>query len=1385
MLISLRNTSATSTLRGYRTQLLYTLHRTLIAQEDEVIYPEHQEDYSVKQKGVSTEITQIKDYSAPLTLSDFKPKQADAFLNRCLEAMRKEPQAVFKIVSLGPLGKELAGFQKGKDKSKIAGKLVNKYGYEQTEVKAFLPRLEIIHISEEALREEVDEQLSNTLLGTDIKLGCDILVFWLYQLAEQEQSITRAALIQKIEEVGAFISERYHFLKEYNRSIFPLHAEKGETDKLQQQFMEGIAARYQHILAGLDIPRPEKMEALDLAFSQHEVVVLHGASGQGKSTLSYRYMHERYPPAYAYQVSTLTNQSHVLDVTQAIKALSRPFQHPFMLFVDVAPGDTYWVDLCRHLVEVPNCKILVSIREEDLNRSASLEEFVEAGQVKLNFSQEEAERLYEQYKLQVEIPHYYNFADAWSKFGGQGPLLEFAYLLRKGEHLRDRLSNQLDRIQKQVIEESDPDQVKLLKYVAIAGAHDCRLDLKKLLNSLELNNPKRSIAFFQEEYLLRSSEDGRYLEALHPVRARLMMELLFDPVIEPVEETLAASLSFTIEEDWGNFILQYAYHFGWPEQMMRSLLERQPTHWQTCQEVMSGLIWCGVNAYIQENQATLAKLKTAFPDAYALAMMQHIAQTEDYSLWRTFFGENTYQKVTAFLSELAPLETFYDPVKRWLNAFVPPQNIEVTSLREISAFGYFLFWLGHFQIDCEIPARVLLQLGEVNEEKTPVDSLVDLLLGLQYGDSRCKELAQKILPGFLREFQAFGKVALIEDDGEKVAIHFFFDFSQTDDAEEDANIFHGKSMRLLRLIRKAFPFREKYSSQGYGHQFREIPLPHDDSHKNISAEYLRLPWLTEANRIYLNLLNWEKRPVDWSALMQDLLQTQNDIYKVIQATNKGLLRIAKKNTLSKAYDIISKISPSGIVYLPQEAVDQWGFTGDFNKGNPANKEKSLLNDSEKVPLWILQPELEQSFKAIKDFHTDIRNFLEQAYKSLALKEVSQGWSKKEWKQNEDKLRELGYPKDVLRLSKYNLAQIYEHYPAYHQGIDDLVAQQTSDTEKVKMEHFKKEIEQLHLIWPYFLEVKPKKHPDLVRVSERKENAIIDEFERKLTYRLSRLKGKGVINDSEFISAPSDVRTWYIILYVNRLEQALMCQNQFKQLLFECLNPAPFNSFKRIVLEKHIKRFWVVPLCGDFILTRNTLNFDLYHLLNLTENDDFSITMFGQLTDEMVKELEAKEASEVYPHFGRPERFIVLVQTIKMTLYQLAQLKPLSGHSEVGDLLVGVQIRKVFLECYKYYKEIESLIEYLISDVETELDADEPFIPEADMLNQVSVIYEQVNRLQKLVEMLSENSFDPNIFEIIEQVSDELHSQSNNINVVYWSWLEMMVNRYLLTNRNEI
>lgn len=97
----------TATYRGYRRQALYCLYRLFAdgLPDDIIIQPEGNEDLEIQDKaGVRLEVVQVKDYSADLTASHFKP----SFYRRISDLCATNASVEIKIVSFGPIGRELS-----------------------------------------------------------------------------------------------------------------------------------------------------------------------------------------------------------------------------------------------------------------------------------------------------------------------------------------------------------------------------------------------------------------------------------------------------------------------------------------------------------------------------------------------------------------------------------------------------------------------------------------------------------------------------------------------------------------------------------------------------------------------------------------------------------------------------------------------------------------------------------------------------------------------------------------------------------------------------------------------------------------------------------------------------------------------------------------------------------------------------------------------------------------------------------------------------------------------------------------------------------------------------------------------------------------------------
>ncbi len=1015
-------TGAIPALRGYRTQFLYSLYRLLHCKEGEVFHPEKHEDYTVMASGRMTEITQIK--TGKLILSAFEPRKEDSFFRRLLRMMEKSESPHFILVSFGELGED---FEKG-DKSTLLQKLTQNYGYDVTLTAAMLNRLEVIQADEKEIEKSIRAFLGDTVSATDPDIAKDLLLFWMYLAAERQESITRQQLIEKVNIIGQFISERKGFLTQIGSTLLPLIDQSKTIDheRLRSEFMAGVSAQYTHILADLDVVRPLKIGELDQCFEKSNLVILHGASGQGKSTLAYRYAYGRYPASYVWQVKEIQN---VPELRKAIHALSRPFETSFLIIVEVQPRDNNWVRFCADIAAIPQCRVLVCIREEDLKRADSVDEYITPAPLNLEFTKVEAEEIYNRIEERDAIHHFLNFEEAWAKFGGQGPLLEFVYLLRQGKTLRDRLGNQLERIKKETRTDQDQDQIQLLKLVALAGTYDARLDLRRTIQALQLHDAQQTIRHFEAEYLIRSSADGASIEALHPVRARVMMELLFDPIIDPIAEAMVKSFDFILEEDIGIFLLHYFYEHGWAMALGEKLERLRPTQWRVCESMLTSLLWMGVKAYIEENNEAIAQLKAEEPDGWRLFVMIFIADGVDFSSLREMIGEERWSNNQTLLSKFTDKREFYKFAKDWLNKAKLPGTVDVSAEQELSSLGKLLFWINRLDTDQDIHIEELGDFHSIDQETfISAEALADLLMGLYHNRNGGQHLAERILPAFKGKFCVEQMIPIIEDDGVTIKAHFLFNVLEEQEAK-DGNMLHTKAIRIINALRRATPHRLYYASQCYGHRFKMLPGLRDDTTKRIPAENLPFPWITEWNGVFLNLIDWQDRPEDWNTLADNLYTLRDQIFNRLSALGQALTYSYKKNDLTA----ISKFHETGSSIdwnlktdkLPKSSVDHWGFVGDFSERDTT---QNLIQKFSLIQL--VAPEFKSAVKSITDFHFSVQTFGSQADKALLLKEITKNWTQQDWDAKEDLLRQLKYTKDLFRLSKLHLQNTWEHFPKY-------------------------------------------------------------------------------------------------------------------------------------------------------------------------------------------------------------------------------------------------------------------------------------------------------------------------------------------------------------------
>ena len=578
------------------------------------------------------EVIQVKAYTDNLTLSKLEPEKPGSFFRRVLKLAESTLPPTVKVVSFGPIGPELEKSWQGYDEQihTVTAKL-HDHGYTQTQIDTLLKSLAFQKVEEQTIHVNVSTFLRQSLVGGDPQHAFDLLNAWLYHASELRSKVTYGDLISKLSSIGRYFAERAAHHQEWFTSIVPLEDSPvvpDATEKLAGEFYQGTAARYDHIVAGVDIVRDEKLRQLDEAFQKKRVVIVHGASGQGKSSLAYRYLYSFVPASWRFQVRSIYGRHHALQVARALSEHLRVFQEPLYVYLDVAPREINWSDLVRELSQYQNLRLLITIREEDWKRAnVSTADLLFPEAIELAFDETEAQKLYTQFVTRHIPNQFLSFDEAWARFGSAGPLLEFVHLVTQNQSLHERLQQQSRRLQDEVRQDKlHRNELQVLRLVSIASPYGARLDQRLLAKYLDLVEPQRTFELFEKEYLLRQSADGRFVDGVHPIRSDILTDCLTDDIFTPWVDSAIACLPLIAEEDLEIFLLHtFSRRQATALTLLRALSTHRPRTWAGVAGVMRAMMWLGIHAYVDENIAVVTDCVRLVGTGWWLILDQDIA----------------------------------------------------------------------------------------------------------------------------------------------------------------------------------------------------------------------------------------------------------------------------------------------------------------------------------------------------------------------------------------------------------------------------------------------------------------------------------------------------------------------------------------------------------------------------------------------------------------------------------------------------------------------------------------------------------------------------------------------------------------------------------------
>lgn len=1328
---------AVAALKGYRVQFLYCLYRILSGYGRQEIYqPEGKfEDLDILDEALNyLEVVQVKNNSGTLQFADLF-SSLDSFFARGSRVLERSPLAILKVVAFGPVSQELT------DGEKLKAKLIKK-GFNPSAAALLVSRCSWEQLSEDALEQDVLGHIKRLNLFTDPYAAMEILLFWLYITGENGKSIRGNELVDKIGHIGKFVSGQAAINQQFGTLIRPFTQKPATDDKrYKEEFYYGVSARYEHILAGLDVHREDKLEAIHAAFSRDNIVFIHAASGQGKSTLAYRYIYEYTDGVAAYELKVSQGLKQVYDTINSLEALSSGLDFPVLLYIDIKPEDTLWNEIVKALYYRKNLKFLVTIRSEDWNRTFVKSDY-SFSEIDLTFDKAEAERIYNYLNAHRKDLIFVDFEESWRAFGGTGMLLEYVYLINQGTPLRERLREQVRRIEERVAEKKT-DELEILRLVCTADAYNAKISYRELVKKLDIRTPQLYIDYFKEEYLLQFSDDRDYITGLHPIRSAILCEILFEGEYVSHTDYLMEALPLVHGGDLQIYLME-SFKSGIDVNLVVGTLKNMKVNsWRGYSGIINALLWKGMYDFVfLWNIGPIEKLRAKFEGLWEFSVPFNFANEEQdgglFSLFESHYPDDLKAEVRDIHKEFTPMRKVYQYLEQWLRG-MDTVKAACFSSDDLRALGETCFWLSWAKTDVAVHMDTdsLVALAHKNAS---LRDLAVLLFGLYHNKSDSKEasiLRELFIEKLRKEFDI-----IRFEVGTAIEVEYIYDPLAFDTANEAkaAENFLQKSRVIVNLLRYAFPEMLVYKVRSHGSQFFDITLPHDPTALEIARENLPNPFLVTLNALFGNIYKFEQRCADWQEYVTAVLNNRRQYVaitgKLIDAFEKHF-RDGDLTRLLIKIDEIQKESKSirGVSY-PKSISDPWGYLADGS--NLANvgveTEETFLGQSLSALIKYsnLQKYERRYFNNLSGFYNTLYN---NAFSIAKMK------------------------LNIMTGHEYNPYHMFTSIKAALKNIYNFEAEFSAmflkyyDEEDVEALHDKEvtNLEILYNCWHQFYFKKGRQKGKVARLTNKNFRQAKSELTQKFRKERQAIAGQfGIYID---VCLSTKVKKKALLLScrdvtADDFNLVLVLARQLLQKTIKC----SYTSIRSVIIDYNIDEVIYVPCINGKAINRSAIGIYIHNLdEEITEGQTY-FNPFITLDDDMAEALELEFWNEQIPLVGHYEKVLALLVNMYELNRQLSTIKERCPEADTcsDEILTD------------YQKKIEAYIVQAVEEVKMIL-SDNEALPDGEIFREVSRFLKNVGndftvlpleRLKPLKEKM-ESDYRPWVERVVRDLQEEV------------------------------
>jgi hypothetical protein len=324
-------------------------------------------------------------------------------------------------------------------------------------------------------------------------------------------------------------------------------------DKDYSNYYDGKAAMPIHIAQGLPARRITWEKKIESQLENSDISVIKSSSGQGKSTLAWQVCFNLKDAYDIYQVQFCPDWNSANSIIQFIESRLHIGQLPLIVIDGLDSIIQGWKHIVERTIELP-VKYLITTRNEDWYRYGADISKINLQLTDINLSIEEARNIYNQLKKKEKLhEEVTSWQSIWEQVKESGLLIEYTYLLTKGEMIQERLKYQISNLNRSQCAAS---KLEILRLVALADCMNIKIRTSSLISHIN-----KTIGFQQDrgailkelknEYFLNL--ETKYISGLHPVRSKHLVDLLHNTL--PIEDSLISLHNLLDENYLFNFFI--------------------------------------------------------------------------------------------------------------------------------------------------------------------------------------------------------------------------------------------------------------------------------------------------------------------------------------------------------------------------------------------------------------------------------------------------------------------------------------------------------------------------------------------------------------------------------------------------------------------------------------------------------------------------------------------------------------------------------------------------------------------------------------------------------------------------------------------------------------